>query len=68
MVYDGIRFQFGQKCSIYDRLNWLNADGSIVGATGGSSRGNSTPILGGSVWELASDGAIQRAYLHLVTF
>lgn len=68
VVYDGIRFQFGQKCSIYDRLNWLNADGSIVGATGGSSRGNSTPILGGSVWELASDGAIQRAYLHLVTF
>lgn len=61
VVYDGIRCQFGQKSSTYDRVNyWKN--GQIIG----SSCENLTPIVGGTVLPLsAEDGSIIDPYIYL---
>ena len=62
VVYDGIRFQYGQKSSEYDRFNCLNADGSI---TGGYSK-TGTSLIGGTVIVLSeTDATIKDAYIYL---
>ena len=50
IVYDGIRFQYGQKCSLYDSVPLMLSDGSIIsrGAGYGIPMG-STLLIGGSV-------------------
>lgn len=61
VVYDGVRFQFGQKSSEYDRFNYVNADGSITtnDANGGKS------LMGGTVIPLsATDGSIVKPYIY----
>lgn len=61
VVYNGVRYQFGQKSSTYDRFNSLKADGSIVGAY--SEKG--VPLIGGTVIPLAAgDGAIKDPYIY----
>lgn len=63
IVYEGIRLQYGQKSSTYDRVNYLKKDGSIVGAyppVGG------TPLIGGTVMPLScEDGSICNPYIYL---
>ena len=61
MFYEGVRFQFAQKISTYDRCNWRMADGSIKTAypdPGGD------PIMGGTVNVLSNDGTIKDAYIY----
>ena len=60
VVYEGVRFQFGQKSSEYDRYNYLHTDGSIS-STGGA---NSKSLMGGTVIPLATDGAIVNPYIY----
>ena len=60
-VYDGIRFQYGQKSSTYDRANYITEDGQIVGSY--SKRG--APLVGGTVVRLAEDGSIKEAHIYL---
>ncbi len=63
VVYDGVRFQFGQKISMYDRCNWLKDDGTIVGVY--NEVQNATPIMGGSVIVLSKeDGSIKDGYIY----
>ena len=63
IVYQGVRFQYAQKSSQYDRYNVLLGDGSIVSSAAGKS---GTPLMGGTVLTLsATDGAIQNGYLYL---
>lgn len=62
-VYDGIRFQYGQKIGEYDRINFRRTDGTIVG---GPARIPTlgTPILGGTVTKLSKKtGKIDDAYI-----
>lgn len=62
VVYEGIRCQFGQKSSAYDRINYVDADGTIVG----SYYEELTPLVGGTVIPLsAEDGAIKTPYIYL---
>lgn len=62
VVYDGVRFQFGQKSSTYDRTNYKKSDGSIVGASGYAA---GEPIVGGTVMTLSNtDGSISDAYIY----
>lgn len=62
VVYDGVRFQFGQKSSEYDRFNCVDAEGNI---TGGYSK-TGTSLIGGSVIVLSEeDGSISNAYIYL---
>ena len=46
VVYDGVRFQFGQKSSTYDSANYRTANGSIV-ATKDITAGE--PLVGGTL-------------------
>ena len=64
VVYEGIRFQFGQKSSIYDRYNRVTATGEVVGMDGEIKAGE-TALIGGSVIVLsATDGTIKDAYIY----
>lgn len=61
VVYDGIRFQYGQKSSEYDRFNCVDLEGNI---TGGYSK-TGTSLIGGTVIRLSeTDGSISDAYIY----
>lgn len=63
VVYDGVRFQFGQKTSTYDRANYIKNE-EIVGL--GASGNGLTPIVGGTVIPLSKeDGSIKEPYIYL---
>ena len=63
ILYEGIRLQYGQKSSTYDRVNYLKKDGSIVGAYPPSG---GTPLIGGTVMTLSQeDGSIQNSHIYL---
>ena len=64
VVYDGIRFQYGQKIGEYDRINFRGADGGITGAVA-YAPDMGTPIMGGTVMKLSEEtGEISEAYIH----
>ena len=64
VVYEGIRFQFGQKSSTYDRFNRVTETGEVIGADGEIKAGQ-TALIGGSVIVLsATDGTIKDAYIY----
>lgn len=64
VVYEGIRFQYGQKSSEYDRYNCADSTG-VLSATYLYTIGNKTPIVGGSVVVLSqTDGTIKDAYIY----
>ena len=55
VLYEGVRLQYGQKSSEYDRFNSLNENGTI---TGGYSK-SGISLIGGTVMTLSkTDGAI----------
>lgn len=66
VVYEGVRLQYGQKSSTYDRANFLNSDGSVVGMFMGDADGTRTALVGGTVFSLsAQDGSIINPYIYL---
>ena len=63
VVYEGVRFQFGQKSSTYDRSNFVQKDGSITGVY---PPNNGTPLIGGTVMPLSKEnGSILNPYIYL---
>jgi len=71
VVYEGIRFQYGQKSSEYDRFNWLNQDGTITGGWIHEWNVNKTgtPLIGGTVIILSeSDASIEDCYNYYCGF
>jgi hypothetical protein len=63
IVYDGVRFQYGQKSSTYDRYNWLLADGTIAG--GYTMPSGAKPLVGGTVIPVSKeDGSIGTGYIY----
>lgn len=63
VVCDGVRFQFGQKSSAYDKLNQVDmATGRIFGADGEVG----TQLIGGTVLPLdEADGSLKAPYIYL---
>jgi hypothetical protein len=62
VVFDGVRFQFGQKSSVYDRFNSLDSQGNIVGSYSNAG----IPLIGGTAFSLSQeDGAIINPYIYL---
>lgn len=62
IVYQGVRLQYGQKSSTYDRYNSVTEDGQIVGDS--STPAGAHPIMGGTVIPVSSaDGSIGKGYL-----
>lgn len=65
IVYEGIRFQFGQKSSEYDCYNYVDANGKICQTQYTSHPEGTTPLIGGSVVVLdKNSGAISNAYIY----
>ena len=63
VVYDGVRFQYGQKSSQYDRFNYVTADGAIAGDY--QAPAGATSLIGGTVMVLSKeDGQIKDAYIY----
>ncbi len=66
IVYDGIRYQYGQKSSTYDRYNALTADGKIFGGYDSEHSSGSKPLMGGTAFKLSQeDGSIVSPYVYL---
>ena len=63
VVYDGVRFQFGQKSSEYDRFNSIAKDGTITGDY--QVAAGSVSMIGGTVIPLTADGTIEAPYIYL---
>ena len=61
ILYEGVRLQYGQKCSQYDRYNkWYN--GEIIG----NYEKKGQAIMGGTAWALdKEDGSIKNPGLYL---
>ncbi len=60
-VYEGVRFQYGQKTGTYDRANYVTASGTIEGSYNCEI---GTPIVGGTLIPLAeADGGITKPYI-----
>ena len=64
VMYDGIRFQYGQKSSEYDRFNCIDSNGNI---TGGYSK-TGTSLIGGTVIPLTEDGSLETPYVYYCGF
>ena len=66
VVYEGVRCQYGQKISTYDRANFVGIDGRIVGTYFGDITGTRKAIMGGTVIPLsAKTGEITKPYIYL---
>ena len=62
IVYQGVRLQYAQKSSTYDRYNSVTEDGTIIGAS--ETPAGAHPIMGGTVIPVSSsDGSIGKGYL-----
>ena len=61
IIYDGVRLQYGQKSSTYDRANYIDAYGNILTSTNNVG----TPLVGGTVFNLSrEDGTIVDARIY----
>lgn len=60
IVYEGIRLQYGMKCSTYDRNNYISATGSISS----EYYSTDTPWIGGTYFKLSDDGSIKDGSIY----
>ena len=58
VVYEGVRLQFGLKSTTYDSNIYVDKNGNLVKSWIPAGM----PMIGGTVMELAWDGAIDKAY------
>jgi len=63
VVYEGIRFQYGQKSSEYDRFNSIAEDGTVIEAW--TRPEGAVSMIGGTVIPLSEDGTITEPYIYL---
>ena len=63
IMYEGVRLQYGMKCSTYDRNNYFRSNGTIyLGYIPESA--TDKPWIGGTVMKLDSNGAIVESYIY----
>lgn len=78
IMYDGIRFQFGQKCSTYDTTQFIYENGTISSgniyykddgvATDYNGTDSFTPLVGGTVNPMDKDtGELKNPYIYYCT-
>lgn len=65
IVYEGVRLQYGQKSSTYDRFNWVLEDGTIQGDYQDKMPSGAHALMGGTVIPISSqDGTIGTGYIY----
>ncbi len=65
IVYEGVRMQYGQKSSEYDRYNFVDKYGEITTAQIDNGK---TSLVGGTVFTLAEDGTINTPSIYYAGF
>lgn len=66
VVYEGIRCQYGQKSSTYDRENWVISTGTISPLYPPDPiKPDYVPLIGGTVIPLSRDGSLNNPYIYL---
>ena len=60
IVYEGIRVQYGMKSSTYDSMNYIDESGKIENL----AYSTNTPWVGGSVFNLDSEGNIVDPHIY----
>ena len=65
IVYEGVRLQYGQKSSEYDRYNFVDKYGEISTAQRDPEK---TSLVGGTVFTLAEDGSINTPWIYYAGF
>ena len=60
IVYEGVRLQFGMKCTAYDSLNYVSDYGVIEHTVYSTT----TPWVGGSVFSMDADGNIVDPHIY----
>lgn len=63
IVYEGVRLQYGMKCSTYDRNNYIRSNGEIYSGYVPNSD-TDKPWIGGTVMKLSADGTISDSYIY----
>ena len=67
IVYDGVRFQFGQKCSTFDTTQYIQSNG-VIGSADILPDLNGTPLVGGTVIPMDKDtGELLNPYIQFCT-
>ena len=64
IMCEGVRLQYGMKCSTYDRNNYFNDNGDVDLNQYSSTK---TPWIGGSVFSLDAMGEIKNPYIYYCT-
>jgi hypothetical protein len=64
IMYEGVRLQYGMKCSTYDRNNYFNDNGDVDLNQYSSTK---TPWIGGSVFSLDAMGEIKNPHIYYCT-
>ena len=65
IVYEGVRFQYSQKSSKYDRYNTVSEDGTITGGYDSDHPVGAHLLMGGTVIPVSSqDGSIGTGYIY----
>ena len=65
IVFEGVRFQYSQKSSRYDRYNTITEDGTITGAYDGGHPNGAHLLMGGTVIPVSAvDGTITTGYIY----
>ena len=60
ILHEGVRLQYGAKCSTYDRANYVTPDHTVISV----NRDGGIPWLGCSVFSLSPDGEIQNPHIY----
>ena len=64
-MYDGVRLQYGQKSSAYDRFNGVDPDTLAIDGSYAPKASNIVPLIGGTVIPLGIDGSLKTPYIFL---
>lgn len=59
VTYEGVRLIYGLKTGLYDHVNYVKKDGSIIKSY---SWGAGKPIVGGKLTVLSADGSFDNCY------
>lgn len=65
VMYDGVRLQYGQKSSVYDRFNGVDPDTLAIDGSYAPKASNIVPLIGGTVIPLGIDGSLKTPYIFL---
>ena len=65
VMYDGVRLQYGQKSSAYDRFNGVNPDTLAIDIGYAPKVEGIVPLVGGTIIPLNIDGTMKTPYIYL---